>query len=321
MPVTDADIDLYYPGAGGKSDHSRRYWENYLLKLLRADIAAGGGTTTSGSILAAALAALSSAASEVEEPIFVPGIKGADGANGATGAAGPAGPALFFLAQDGDEGERGPIGLQGPAGSGGAGPQGPPGTIGYDGADGEDGQPGPPGRQGVDGATGAQGPMGPALYFLAEDGVDGDRGPPGATGATGAAGGGGGGSATTVEVNVGSTATFTGKFTITDAAISAMSKVLCWQAPGPYTGKGTRADEAEMQPVQVIAVEPAAGSAVVKWQTPPMIVEARELQQGRLNAAGATFDRLSNQRWPDVFNPIRLGKVRGNIKFSYTVFA
>jgi hypothetical protein len=120
MPVTDADIDLYYPGAGGKSDHSRRYWENYLLKLLRADIAAGGGTTTSGSILAAALAALSSAASEVEEPIFVPGIKGADGA---TGAQGPMGPALYFLAEDGVDGDRGPpgaTGAQGPAGGGGS---------------------------------------------------------------------------------------------------------------------------------------------------------------------------------------------------------
>jgi hypothetical protein len=42
MPVTDADIDLYYPGKG-PSGQDRRYWENYLLKLLRADIASGGG--------------------------------------------------------------------------------------------------------------------------------------------------------------------------------------------------------------------------------------------------------------------------------------
>lgn len=42
MAVSDADIDLYYPGKG-PSGQDRRYWENYLLKLLRADIASGGG--------------------------------------------------------------------------------------------------------------------------------------------------------------------------------------------------------------------------------------------------------------------------------------
>lgn len=44
MPVTDADIDRYYPGKG-PSGQDRRFWENYLLKLLRADVAAvsGGG--------------------------------------------------------------------------------------------------------------------------------------------------------------------------------------------------------------------------------------------------------------------------------------
>lgn len=321
MPVTDADIDLYYPGVGGKSGQDRRYWENYLLKLLRADIAAAM-TSGGGGSLAAALAAIAAAAGDVEEPLFVPGIKGNDGVAGPTGAQGPAGPPLFFLAEDGPEGERGVPGPAGAAGSSGsAGADGQRGPPGVDGDPGEDGIMGPPGLRGADGATGAQGPMGPALWFLAEDGVDGERGPPGATGPQGAPGGGGGGSATTVEVNLGTTPVFAGKFTITDAAIGATSKVLCWQAPGPYTNKGTRADEAEMQPVQVIAVEPAAGSAVVKWQTPPLLAARRETNQTRLNAAGATFDRLSNQRWPDVFAPKRLGKIRGNVKFSYTVFA
>lgn len=100
--------------------------------------------------------------------------------------------------------------------------------------------------------------------------------------------------ATTVEINVALTPTWTGKFTITDGAITASSKVLCWQAPGPYTGKGTRADEAELQPVSVIAVEPETGTAVVKWQTPPMIMRGGSI---------ATY----------------LSKVRGNVKFSYLV--
>jgi hypothetical protein len=141
------------------------------------------------------------------------------------------------------------------------------------------------------------------------------------SGATLNATGGGGASATTVEVDLGSPK-FTGKFTITDAAITATSKILCWQAPGPYTGKGTRADEAEMQPVEIISVEPATGSAVVKWQTPPAYGVKVELQEGqRRNTVGATFDRVLNQLLPIAFSQVRLGKVRGNVKFSYTVFS
>ena len=113
---------------------------------------------------------------------------------------------------------------------------------------------------------------------------------------------------TTVETNIGATEKWTGKFTITDVAITATSKVLCWQAPGPYTGKGTRADEAELQPVSVIAVEPAAGSAIVKWQTPPMVVDVPLLTTGII---GTNRDPQTTAR--------RLGVVRGNVKFSYLV--
>ena len=124
----------------------------------------------------------------------------------------------------------------------------------------------------------------------------------------------------TMEVNLGSPK-FAWRFTITDAGISTTSKVLCWQAHGPYTGKGTRADEAEMQPVQVIAVEPGAGSAVVKWQTPPISGIRQEGQVGGRNTVGATFDRLVNQRLPETFTLNRAGKVNKNVKFSYVVFA
>jgi len=132
---------------------------------------------------------------------------------------------------------------------------------------------------------------------------------------------GSGATATTVEQNLGATPVWRGKFTITDAAISATSKVQCWQAPGPYTGKGTLADEAEMQPVQVISVAPATGTAVVYWQTPPMVALKNTLQDGRISGAGATFDRLINQRYPEVFTPTRINKVRGNVKFTYSVYA
>lgn len=134
--------------------------------------------------------------------------------------------------------------------------------------------------------------------------------------------GGGGSSATTVEVDLGSTAKTSGKFTITDAAISATSKVLCWQAPGPYTGKGTLADEAAMQPVNVVSVTPATGSAVVEWETPPMLTMSPVLQEGqRRKVVGATFDRVINQVLPISIETHRIGKVRGNVKFSYVVFS
>lgn len=134
--------------------------------------------------------------------------------------------------------------------------------------------------------------------------------------------GGGGSSATTVEVDLGSTAKTSGKFTITDAGISSSSKVLCWQAPGPYTGKGTLADEAAMQPVSVVSVTPATGSAVVAWETPPITTTQIITQDGqRRNVVGATFDRVINQVLPIVVETKRIGKVRGNVKFSYVVFS
>lgn len=164
------------------------------------------------------------------------------------------------------------------------------------------------GASGGGGVPGLQGPPGPP-------GEDGEPGPPGPKGDTGPQGpaGGGGGSATTVEVDLGSTAVFRGKFTITDATITGTSKVLCWQAPGPYTGKGARADEAEMQPVQVIAVEPAAGSAVVKWQTPPMVASVDVVPSGRRDVA--IVDELAQR----TRRPTRVGRVRKNVKFTYMV--
>jgi len=68
-----------------------------------------------------------------------------------------------------------------------------------------------------------------------------------------------------VEVSLGSVPLRSGKFTITDATITAASKVIVTQAGGPYTGKGTRGDEAEMDQV-TCAATPATGSATVYWQ-------------------------------------------------------
>jgi hypothetical protein len=133
--------------------------------------------------------------------------------------------------------------------------------------------------------------------------------------------------ATIVEKDLGSTAKTHGNFTISDAGIGASSKVMVWQAPGPYTGKGTQADEADIQPVRVNAVTPSAGSCKVWWETPPITVQ-RPLSgdfgaKGPVSTTVATQDLIEREaayarnQWEEV----RIGKVRGNVKFSYVIFA
>jgi hypothetical protein len=137
-----------------------------------------------------------------------------------------------------------------------------------------------------------------------------------------AAPGGVGASATTVEVNLGTVGaeSWRGRFTITDAAIGATSKVLVWQAPGPYTGKGTRADEAELQPVEVRCVAPAAGSAVVTWETPVAFGLSRVVPSGLRDAPSTAAGFDPRYPYQETVSK-RLGKVRGNVKFSYVVFS
>lgn len=125
---------------------------------------------------------------------------------------------------------------------------------------------------------------------------------------------------TTVEVDLGSTPKTSGRFTITDASISATSKVLVWQASGPYTGKGTLADEAAMQPVNIVAVASGSGSCTVWWETPPMVVVSPVVPDGKRDApsTAAGFD----PRYPNVQHQVhRIGKVKGNVKFSYAILA
>lgn len=130
-------------------------------------------------------------------------------------------------------------------------------------------------------------------------------------------GGGGGATATTIEVNTGSVASWRGKFTITDAAIGGTSKVLVWKAPGPYTGKGTRADEAEMDLLQITTVIPAAGSASVHWESPLISMKTNPAVSGQV-VSGAGPDLKDPQRITQQ-TVQRRGLVRGNIKFSYMV--
>jgi hypothetical protein len=159
------------------------------------------------------------------------------------------------------------------------------GPPGYDGDDGNDGLtiPGPAGANGADGAAGFMGPPGPA----GADGEDGPMGPPGPTGPQGPAGGGGGGlTLSTAEVSLGAApyARRSGSFQITGlSGLTTGKAVSIQQANGPYTGKGTREDEAEMDQVTVTA-----------------------------KVASAT---VIQAYWASTY------RVRGNVKFDYAVSA
>jgi hypothetical protein len=130
--------------------------------------------------------------------------------------------------------------------------------------------------------------------------------------------------ATTVEKNLGSVPVWQGKFTITDAAITATSKVLVWQAPGPYTGKGSAlsADEGTMDPILITAVIPATGSAIVHWKhalglRPVSFPNPSNRTDGTLVAALAGMPRRAD----DIVFAAAAGRVKGNFKFSYLIAA
>lgn len=128
--------------------------------------------------------------------------------------------------------------------------------------------------------------------------------------------GGAGAAWTTLEVDMGTTPVFRGSFTISDAAIGVSSKIIIMHAPGPYTGKGTRADEAEMDPILVTAAPTGAGTAEARWATErPWYRPGQNTVQEVFNAGGI-FLTLFRQT---VNVPTRLGYVKGKIKFFYTV--
>ena len=81
------------------------------------------------------------------------------------------------------------------------------------------------------------------------------------------ASGGAGVTLTTVEVNVGSVPKSGGSFTIAGAALTVGKPVLINQAVGPYTGKGTLPDEAEMDQVNVAASVTDAATITAYWSS------------------------------------------------------
>jgi hypothetical protein len=131
-------------------------------------------------------------------------------------------------------------------------------------------------------------------------------------------------------VNLGSTPTWRGKFTVTDAGIDATKKVMLWQAPGPYTGKGSAlsADEGAMDPIHISAVIPAAGSAVVHWETVLGLSDVRDnaALPADTSTAQPNNERASTNLSQHADHPVarviakRVGLVKGNVKFSYVTF-
>jgi len=74
---------------------------------------------------------------------------------------------------------------------------------------------------------------------------------------------------TTVEVNLGAApnARRSGRFQITGSGLTAGKPVLVRQAAGPYTGKGTRSDEAEMDRIACVGTVKDAITIEVYWQS------------------------------------------------------
>lgn len=70
---------------------------------------------------------------------------------------------------------------------------------------------------------------------------------------------------TTVEVNLSTTGRRSGKFTIAGSGLAIGTNIVITQAAGPYTGKGTLADEAEMDTVSVRGVVTDASTITCYW--------------------------------------------------------
>ncbi len=112
------------------------------------------------------------------------------------------------------------------------------------------GPPGSPGAPGAIGPAGANGPAGPA-------------GPQGPAGAPGSVAG-----FTIIEVDLGTPAQRSGRFTIPVSGQTPGKPVSIWQAPGPYTGKGfASADEAEMDALTISANVTSATQITAFWRS------------------------------------------------------
>ncbi len=82
------------------------------------------------------------------------------------------------------------------------------------------------------------------------------------------ASGGAGLTLSTVEIDLGATARRSGYFTITGSGLTTSKPVAINKAVGPYTGKGSLADEAEMDAMTVSASVVNATTIKGYWASP-----------------------------------------------------
>jgi hypothetical protein len=127
---------------------------------------------------------------------------------------------------------------------------------------------------------------------------------------------GGGSLAKTFEYNVSATPVNKGRFTVVDGDITTSSIVNIEQAFSALTGKGTRADENEMDTL-ICNAEVGTGSMVVYWQVAPMLTIRKIAFEGNTTARPSlTYPLNDIGLFTEV---VRLGKVKGNFKFKYII--
>lgn len=75
----------------------------------------------------------------------------------------------------------------------------------------------------------------------------------------------------TTEVDLGSVPRTSGSFAITSAGLTASKAVSIQQAVGPYTGKGTLADETEMDMLIVTGITTSTTNIQCYWNSPTFV--------------------------------------------------
>lgn len=76
----------------------------------------------------------------------------------------------------------------------------------------------------------------------------------------------------TVEVNIGAMPRKSGRFTITSSGLTSGKALIINQAVGPYTNKGSRQDEAEMDGLIVSGIVTNATTIQCYWRAPTFVV-------------------------------------------------
>lgn len=82
---------------------------------------------------------------------------------------------------------------------------------------------------------------------------------------------GGGVTATTTEIDLGTIPVLSGKFSITTTGLTSSKPVIITQAVAPYTGKGTLADEAEMDSITVTGATTSTTNIDCYWTSPTYV--------------------------------------------------